>query len=707
MVDRLTLTIVLQSLALLFIRPACEASSLGLTVHVEPLEKDGGHTVRAYFTAIASNPCPPLTGVCTEGVNCTLYKSHAPVSGSIPTPGWCVRQWQKVVPSNYNGTLTLNSTTSFYVSMHAGPHVRANSGKLNHPAFVALPPPLRAHANCPHHFPLSVKDLDGDKVRCRFAMEERGECVNCTPHSFIELYEDACKLTFTGDAPAGHYSIYLMAEDYVPTPKISQKGKSQPLSSVPVHLSLTVEEASPSCTDEVLATGKTPREHYTFSVLPFEEVKFEVEFMSQTQSVSEIDVVGQPGLIKYDFNSTGAMSHMSVSWVRSENNLTNVLPVCFVANTMSLQSEPRCVWLYQREMKTLPAGTELMCNKTEMILVLPVASLSNINLAELQLNSPSCPVTYNDTHLNARISLDGCGTKTVHTGTELVYTNTLKSVRPFSMISRHPSLILPLACRIPGVQAIGPNFNITVPTTVFDNDGIWIEFHLPGEGPQSRFTSNPVFRPVGLIPGRLRREAAPEHHIHSRQAAVGSRLEKLDLHLFTNTTLKRVEMIIKSCLASETEDMADSDVILQEGCSASNTTLEIATGQSNTSIFRIFLPSLKTQGSTMHVQCVVQLCVPLLPSDTCSTGCASTRAKRATGNSITKTFTTNSGPISLVVTTPAPTVIPASVTSQQTAAATTSAVVAVTASAPKQASSMALGLILATTGIFLQHIFIR
>nr|XP_057901880.1 uncharacterized protein LOC131097689 isoform X2 [Doryrhamphus excisus] len=517
--------------------------------------------------------------------------------------------------------------------------------------------------------------------------------------------EDACKLTFTGDAPAGHYSIYLMAEDYVPTPKISQKGKSQPLSSVPVHLSLTVEEASPSCTNEVLATGKTPKEHYTFSVLPYEEVKFEVEFMSQTQSVSEIDVVGQPGLIKYGFDSTGAVSHMSVSWVRSENNLAHLLPVCFVANTMSLQSEPRCVWLYQREMKTLPAGTELMCNKTEMTLVLPVASLSNINLAELQLNSASCPVTYNDTHLTARISLDGCGTKAVQTGNELVYTNTLKSVRPFSMISRHPSLILPLACRIPGIQARGPNFNITVPTTTFDNDGIWIEFHLPGEGPLSRVTSNPVYRPIGLIPRRLRREAARGHHIHSRQAAVGSRLEKLDLHVLTNTTMNRVEMIMKSCMASEKEDMADSSVILEEGCSASNTTVEIVTGQSNASIFRIDLSSLNTQGTTMHFQCVVQLCVTLLPSDTCATGCSSTRVKRATGNALTKTFTVNSGPVSLVVTTPAPTVVPASVATQQTAAATTAAVVAATSSAPKQTSSMALGLILITSGMFLQHIF--
>ncbi len=51
-------------------------------------------------------------------------------------------------------------------------------------------------------------------------------------------------LTFTGKAPAGQYFIYLMAEDLIPVPKISQVTDNKPLSSVPVHLSLTGESVS-------------------------------------------------------------------------------------------------------------------------------------------------------------------------------------------------------------------------------------------------------------------------------------------------------------------------------------------------------------------------------------------------------------------------------------------------------------------------------
>lgn len=48
---------------------------------------------------------------------------------------------------------------------------------------------IRAREKCPHHFHLSTKDLDGDRVRCRFADADQGECVSCQRHSFIELDE--------------------------------------------------------------------------------------------------------------------------------------------------------------------------------------------------------------------------------------------------------------------------------------------------------------------------------------------------------------------------------------------------------------------------------------------------------------------------------------------------------------------------------------
>lgn len=51
-------------------------------------------------------------------------------------------------------------------------------------------------------------------------------------------------LTFTGEAPAGQYFIYLMAEDLIPVPMIRHVTENKPLSSVPVQLSLTGESVN-------------------------------------------------------------------------------------------------------------------------------------------------------------------------------------------------------------------------------------------------------------------------------------------------------------------------------------------------------------------------------------------------------------------------------------------------------------------------------
>ncbi|CAK6973573.1 uncharacterized protein LOC118320984 [Scomber scombrus] len=724
--NRFSLSILLHGLALLW-APACEASSLGMTVHAVPLNSNGGKTVQAHFTVITPSPCPLFNDLCFIGEDCLFHTTSLPFTGTKPGSGWCVRQWQKAVPSNYKANITLGNT-NFYVSMNAAPKIRANSGRLNHPAFVALPPPLRARVNCPHHFPLSVKDLDGDNVRCRFARADKGECVDCTEHSFIELNEEKCTLTFTGKAKAGQYLIYLMAEDLIPVPKISQVTDNKPLSAVPVHLSLTVEESSSSCSAEPVATGDTPKEASTLFVLPYQEVKFDTNFISELESVSEIAVVGPPELFRVGFKSLGSLATMTMGWVRSENNLTRLLPICFTANTENLQSEPRCVWLYQREMRTLPAGTELKCEDTAMSLVLPIASLSKINLDELQLNSPTCPVTYNSTHLTARISLNGCGTKAVHSGSELIYTNTLKSVRPYTMVSRKPSLILPLACRIPSVQAKGPHYKIYIPTDkeTFGEVKIWIEFHLPGQGPLAKFTRNPKMRALPLRSARMTREAQSASDSNSTNTnstdnipAIGSRLNHLDLHVMSNCSINRAEMIVSNCIESETGDFSDGKPILEQGCTASSTTLEIITTETNSRIYRLDLRDVGTQGSTMYVQCTVNLCIATIPSQKCPDLCTRSLNHRMLVNSvITRNYTVTSGPVSLVVTTPAPTTTTqptttttaaattVTTTTTTAAAVTTTAKTTTTSHAPAQASAMALGLILATVSVFLQHIFL-
>lgn len=62
--------------------------------------------VRAHYSLVSTLPCPALDEVCNE-VNCLDQLSSSPVKGVFPSPGWCLRQWQKTIPQNYTSTLHL------------------------------------------------------------------------------------------------------------------------------------------------------------------------------------------------------------------------------------------------------------------------------------------------------------------------------------------------------------------------------------------------------------------------------------------------------------------------------------------------------------------------------------------------------------------------------------------------------------------------
>lgn len=50
-------------------------------------------------------------------------------------------------------------------------------------------------------------------------------------------------------------------------------------------------------------------------------------------SVSEVAVVGPPDLYRVGFQTIDPLAMMSMAWVRSPNNLTRLLPICFAVNS--------------------------------------------------------------------------------------------------------------------------------------------------------------------------------------------------------------------------------------------------------------------------------------------------------------------------------------------------------------------------------------
>lgn len=63
-------------------------------------------------------------------------------------------------------------------------------------------------------------------------------------------------------------------------------------------------------------------------------------------SVLEFAVVGPPDLYRTGFTSVGPLATMAMAWIRSENNLTHLLPICFAANTKRSADALLNVYLY-------------------------------------------------------------------------------------------------------------------------------------------------------------------------------------------------------------------------------------------------------------------------------------------------------------------------------------------------------------------------
>lgn len=63
-------------------------------------------------------------------------------------------------------------------------------------------------------------------------------------------------------------------------------------------------------------------------------------------SVLEFAVVGPPDLYRTGFTSVGPLATMAMAWIRSENNLPHLLPICFAANTKKSADALLNLYLY-------------------------------------------------------------------------------------------------------------------------------------------------------------------------------------------------------------------------------------------------------------------------------------------------------------------------------------------------------------------------
>ncbi|KAG2462006.1 uncharacterized protein LOC120535815 [Polypterus senegalus] len=600
-----------------------------------------------YYRSLALSPCPPVTQGMCQVLNCTSVAQQS----STEYSGWCHNHGQAVIPMSNSSTLQIRPTgccwlpadgLKFSLPMSVELGIRSDTQNPNHLPQAGISQPIRVPQNCLTVYNLNVFDPDKDVVRCRFGNQNEGECTNCSQYSFLQLDEVNCVLNYTGSEHKGIYIVELIIEDFPVVdivlssnygnrtiPAYSPSfGTSARLSATPLQFTITVDEAALECNPGLIRpafVAPTPPSMHIFPLMPYDGVSFTISAVTSQTRISNFTILGPPGLQnsllwfnkRQDFDITSA----NVSWTRITVYQPIYISVCFSANIDRFQSVPWCIWIQQIPAAAPPPGSAIQCLETEMKFILARTTLPNIYEHDLQLNDPSCNITGNATHFLLDIPLLGCGTKIQVEDAYFVFINTLMTRTLYGVITRLPTLRLPITCHYQSMDHVGNNMTVStyVSDKAFGNFSIHIEFK------QSSLSRSRT----GLIQSPLR---------------VASN-EILYLYVFANTPVPKVDLIVQSCWTSQDNNATTGTTFIKQGC-VNEGIVQLVSDESLEKIYKINLGAILNSVSEVYVQCIVQLCINIDSTTNCSSGCLSSRTVQY--NPMSREYHVSSGLISLV-----------------------------------------------------------
>jgi hypothetical protein len=122
---------------------------------------------------------------------------------------------------------------------------RSDTGLINTSPITQMPQYMKLRKDFRYQFEIPVYDVDGDFVRCRYALASNSECGDiCSIHSSISVDSYNCTFTFdTKNAPLGIYALALEIEDFMTSSSINA------MSSVPVQFLIEVVNITSNCTN--------------------------------------------------------------------------------------------------------------------------------------------------------------------------------------------------------------------------------------------------------------------------------------------------------------------------------------------------------------------------------------------------------------------------------------------------------------------------
>jgi hypothetical protein len=239
-------------------------------------------------------------------------------------------QWVTVL--NVGGVYSLSSKVSLKIQNH--------TKAINQSPITSLWPALKIPAGVYQELKIPVMDADGDVMRCRWA--SGNECgFSCSMPPNVTLDETNCILKFNLPSTLGFYALRLQIEDF------ESKTSLVAMSSVPLQfLVQAYAPANNSITPKFVTPTKADKTCVTITLGSTYTDVIVVDSNSINSSISEIQTISPPGLLKsnlYSFSNRSTIKYINVTWTPTKYG---VYLFCFVAITKSkTTTEQRCVSL--------------------------------------------------------------------------------------------------------------------------------------------------------------------------------------------------------------------------------------------------------------------------------------------------------------------------------------------------------------------------
>ncbi|XP_056622942.1 uncharacterized protein LOC130436055 [Triplophysa dalaica] len=109
---------------------------------------------------------------------------------------------------------TVNYVNSWILWTHVDLGIRSDTNAPNRSPLTTILPLIRVPQNCPRTYHIMAFDSDGDKVRCRYGLQQNSECYTCDQPSGFHLNQGACTLEYSSTYNTGVYGFELVLEDF-------------------------------------------------------------------------------------------------------------------------------------------------------------------------------------------------------------------------------------------------------------------------------------------------------------------------------------------------------------------------------------------------------------------------------------------------------------------------------------------------------------